>query len=126
MCANAQRSGRPAKYRWHPLFNAALWLTPTTRVPCSAAKTRNPLKLAGCPKLTKRSQPLVGRSSPYCKDVGEILLFNMFFLLSIHTLVAMIEPDKVMPWYVYGEFLAIFLHPVFYSEPHAARFRSAS
>ena len=23
----------------------------------------------GCPKLTKRSQPLVGRSSPYCGDV---------------------------------------------------------
>ena len=24
----------------------------------------------GCPKLTKRSQPLVGRSSPYCGPVG--------------------------------------------------------
>jgi len=23
MCANAQRDGRPAEYRWHPLFNAA-------------------------------------------------------------------------------------------------------
>jgi len=23
MCANAQRDGRPAKYRWCPLFNAA-------------------------------------------------------------------------------------------------------
>jgi len=23
MWANAQRDGRPAKYRWHPLFNAA-------------------------------------------------------------------------------------------------------
>ena len=53
--------------------NAAVWL-------CSnVAKTRNPLKLAGCPKLTKRSQPLVGRSSPYCKDVREILLLNKFF-----------------------------------------------
>jgi len=39
-------------------------------VPCSnAAKTRNPLKLAGGPKLTKRSQPLVGRSSAYRKDM---------------------------------------------------------
>jgi len=29
-------------------LNAAVWLTPTTSVPCSnAAKTRNPLKLAG-------------------------------------------------------------------------------
>jgi len=23
MCANAQRDGRPAKYRWRPVFNAA-------------------------------------------------------------------------------------------------------
>ena len=38
--ANAQRDGRPAIYRWRSLFNAAVWLTPTTRVPCSnAAKT---------------------------------------------------------------------------------------
>ena len=44
MWANAQRDGRPAEYRWRPLFNAAVWLTPTARVPCSNdAKTRNPL-----------------------------------------------------------------------------------
>ena len=53
--ANAQRDGRPAEYRWRPLFNDAVWLTPTTRVPCSnAAKTRNPLKLPGVPQ-TKRN-----------------------------------------------------------------------
>jgi len=50
MWANAQRDGRPAEYRWRPLFNAAVWLTPTTRVPCSnAAKTRNQLKVPGVP-----------------------------------------------------------------------------
>jgi len=27
MWANAQRHGRPAEYRGHPLFNAAVWLT---------------------------------------------------------------------------------------------------
>jgi len=45
-------------------------------VPCSnAAKTRNPLKFAGSPKLTKRSQPLVGQSSPHCKDMwGDIAI----------------------------------------------------
>jgi len=32
MWANAQRDGRPAKYRWRPLFNAAVCLTPTTRL----------------------------------------------------------------------------------------------
>jgi len=53
MWANAQRDGRPAKYRWRPLLNAAVWLMPTTRVSCSnAAKTRNALKLARVPKTT--------------------------------------------------------------------------
>jgi len=48
MWANAQRDDRPVEYRWRPLFNAAVWLTPTTRVSCSnAAKTRKPLKFAG-------------------------------------------------------------------------------
>jgi len=51
MWANAQRDGRPAEYRWRPLFNAAVLLTPTSRVPCSnAAKMRNPLKFAGVPE----------------------------------------------------------------------------
>jgi len=31
MWANAQRDGRPAEHRWHPLFNAAVWLMPTAR-----------------------------------------------------------------------------------------------
>jgi len=31
MWANAQRDGRPAEYRWRPLFNTAVWLMPTTR-----------------------------------------------------------------------------------------------
>ena len=55
MWANAQRDGRPVEYRWRPLFNAAVWFTPTTRVPCSnAAKTRNPLKVPGVPQTNER------------------------------------------------------------------------
>ena len=75
------RDGRPAEYRWRPLQRRKVWLTPTTGVPCSnAVKTRNPLKLAGCPKLTKRSQPLVSRSSPYCKDMwGRYCCLRSFF-----------------------------------------------
>ena len=54
MWANAQSDGRPAEYRWRPLFSAAVWLTPTIRVPCSnAAKTRNPLKLPGVPQTNE-------------------------------------------------------------------------
>ena len=58
MWANAQSDGRPAEYRWRPLFNASVqrhkvWLTPNTGVPCSnAAKTGNPLKLAGVLQTT--------------------------------------------------------------------------
>jgi len=48
MWANAHCDGCPAEYRWCPLFNAAVSLTPTTRVLCSnAAKMQNPLKLTG-------------------------------------------------------------------------------
>jgi len=53
MWADVQHDGRPAVYRWCPLFNAAVWLTPTAGVPCSnATKMQNPLKLAGMPQTT--------------------------------------------------------------------------
>jgi len=67
-----------------------VWLMPTTRVPCSnAAKMRNPLKFAGCPKLPNRSQLLVGRSSPYCEVMwGRYCCLTGFFRLSTHALVA--------------------------------------
>ena len=81
MWANAQRDGRPAEYRWRPLFNAAVWLMPTTRVPCSnAAKMRNPLKFAGVPQTTR---PISAASGPKFTilwgHVEEILLLNKFF-----------------------------------------------
>jgi len=93
MWASAQRDGRPAEYRWCPLFNAAVWLTPTTRVPCNnAAKTRNPLKLAGVPQTTG---PISAASRPkfatLWEHVEEILLLNeVFFRFSIRALVAKI------------------------------------
>jgi len=42
-------------------------------------------------------------------------MFNKFFFLrlSIHASVAKIQPDKVVRWCPDGEFLAIFLRPVF-------------
>ena len=70
MWANAQRDGRHAEYRWHPLFNAAVWLTPIRRVACSnAAKTRNLLKFAGVPQTRQQISAASGPSSPYCKDM---------------------------------------------------------
>ena len=93
MWANAQRDGRPAEYRWRPLFKAAVWLTPTTRVLCSnAAKTRNPLKLAGVPQTNERISAASGpKFTILWGHVGEILLHNKFFCrLSIRAVVAKI------------------------------------
>jgi len=58
-----------------------VWLTPTTRVPCSnAAKTRNPLKFAGVPQ-TRRQISSVSRPTftILSGHVEEVLLFNKFF-----------------------------------------------
>jgi len=81
MWANAQRGGRPAEYSWRLLLNAAVWLTPTSRVPCSnAAKTRNPLKFSGVPQT---NETISAASAPKFTilwgHVEEILLLNNFF-----------------------------------------------
>jgi len=92
MWANAQRDGRPAEYRWRPLLNAAVWPTPTTRMPCSnAAKTGKPLKLAGVPQTTgsisaangPKFTILWGHVDAYC-------CLTSFFRLSIRAVVAKI------------------------------------
>ena len=80
MWANAQRDGRPAEYKWRPLFNAAVWLTLTARVPCSnAAKTRNPLKLPGVPQTNKTISAAGPKLTTLWGHVKEILLLNKFF-----------------------------------------------
>jgi len=47
------------------------WMTGTAERICAkfTQKTRNPLKFAGVPQTNERSQPLVGRSSPYYEDM---------------------------------------------------------
>jgi len=68
MWANAQRDGRPAEYRWRPLFNPAKfgWRPLLECCAVTLPIRENRWNYLGCPKLTKRSQTLVGRSSPYC------------------------------------------------------------
>jgi len=81
MYANAQRDGRPAEYRWRPLFNAAVWLTPTIRVPCSyAVKTQKPLKLHVVPQTNETISAASGpKFDILCGRVEEIMLLNKFF-----------------------------------------------
>ena len=114
MWANAQRGGRPAEYRWSPLLNAAVWLTPTTTVPCSnAAKTRNPLKLPGVPQT---NETISAASGPK---------FTIFFPI-VDTCrscedIARQSCAMVPRW----RFLASFFASRIFSEPRAAHFRPA-
>jgi len=82
MWANAQRDGRPAKRRWRRLFNAAKfgWCPLLECRAVTLPRRESSWNLMGCPKLTKRSQPLVGRSWPYCKDMrGRYCCLTSFF-----------------------------------------------
>jgi len=133
MWANAQRDGRPAKYRWRPLFNAAnfgrLPLLKCRAVTLPRSETR--WNLQGWPKLPNWYQPLEGQSSPYYEDMWRryCCLTSFFFRLSIHALVAKRQPNKVVRWCRDGDFLrTVFpasrvqhisdLHPKFLLRPH--------
>ena len=71
MLANAQLDGRPAEYRWRPLFNAAKFgwrpLLECHAVTLPTHETSWNLHM--CLKLPNHSQLLVGRSSPYYEDM---------------------------------------------------------
>jgi len=72
MWANAQRDGRPVEYRWRLLLNAAKFgLRPLRECRAITLPRRRETRwnLLGCPKLANRSQPLVGRSSPYYEEM---------------------------------------------------------
>jgi len=58
-----------------------VWLTPTTRGPCSnAAKTRNQLKFAGVPQTNETISAATGpKFTILWGHIQEILLLNKFF-----------------------------------------------
>ena len=124
MWANAQCDGHPAEYRCRPLCNAAVWLTPTARVPSSnATKTRNPLKFAGVPQ-TCQQIPAVSRPkfTILSGHVEEVLLFNKFFFPIVDTClssknIARQSCGMVPKWRFCASCIA--------SEPRAAHFRRA-
>ena len=64
---------------WSTPQSLADAVTPTTR--CRAVtlpRRETSWNLQGCPKLTNRYQPLVGRSSPYYEDMWRTLVLNKF------------------------------------------------
>ena len=111
MWANAQRDGRPVEYRWRPLFNAAKfgWCPQLDCRAVTLPRRETNWNLQGCPKPPNRSQPLVGRCSPYYQDMWRRYCGWHFFRLSIHDLVATTPPDKVVQWCRDGDLL----RPVF-------------
>jgi len=112
MWANAQRDGRHAKYRWRPLFNAAKFgwrpLLQCRAVTLPRRKTH--WNFQGCPKLPDQSQPLVGRSSPYCGDMWRrYCCFTSFFPIFNTCLscedIARQSCAMVPRWLIFGDFL---------------------
>jgi len=113
MWAMDQRDGRPAEYKWRPLFNAAKvgWrpLLQCRAVTLPRRETR--WNLQGCLKLTNRSRPLVGRSSPYYEDTWR----------RYRSLTSFFSDCRYMPYLrrysptmlCNGAEMAIFLRPVF-------------
>jgi len=87
----------PQKFGWRPLLECRA-------VTLLRRETR--WSLQGCPKLANRSQPLVGRSSPYYERIWrKYCCLISFFRLSTHALFAKIQPDKVVWWCRTGDFL---------------------
>jgi len=129
MWANAQRDGRPAEYSWCPLFNAAKFgwrpILECRAVTLPTRETR--WNFVGCLKLTKGSQPLVGRSSPYCKDMWRryCCLTSYFTDCRYVPYLRRYSPTKLCDgaqMAIFGDFFASCI----LSEPPAARFRHVS
>ena len=116
MWANAQRYGRPAEYRWRPLFNAAKFgrrpLLECRAVTLPRRKTRS--NLQGCLKLPDRSQPPVGRSSPYCEDVWRRYCCLTSFFPIVDTCLSCEDiARQICAMVPRWRFLATFWRPVF-------------
>jgi len=93
-----------------------VWLTPTTRVPCSnAAKTRNPLKFAGVPQTGKPISAVSGPTfTTLWEHMEDILLFTKFSFPIVDTCLSSEDTARqncamVLKWRI----LCDFLHPVF-------------
>ena len=116
MWANAQRDGRPAEYRWSPLFNAAQfgWYPLLECRAVTLPRREICWNLQGCPKLANRSQPLVGRSSPYCEGMWRRHCCLTSFFPIVDTCLScedIVQQSCVMVprWRLFGDFFG----PVF-------------
>jgi len=112
MWANTQRDGRLAKYRWRPLFNAARfgWCPLLECRALTLPRRQTRWNLHGCYKLSNRSQPLVGRSSPYCENMCRRYCCLTTFFPILDTCfscedIAQQSCAMVPIWQIFGDFL---------------------
>ena len=113
MCANVQRHGRPAEYRWCRLFNAAKFGWHPLLECCAVTLPRreSSWNLQGVPQTRQQISAFRRRKFTILwRHVGDVWVFNRFFLwLSINASAAKTQPDKVERWCQNGDFL----RPVF-------------
>ena len=115
MWANAQRDDRPAEYRWRHLFNAAKFAW-RPLLECHAVmllRCETCWNFQGCPKLVNRSQPLVGRSTPYYQDMWRRhCSLTIFFPIVDKCLscedIAWKSCAKVPRWRFFGDFCVLY------------------
>jgi len=115
MWANAQCDGHPVEYRWRPLFNTAKFgWSPLLDCRAVMPPRQQICCWLWCPKLTKRSQPLVGQSQPYCKHMwGRYCSLTSFFPI-VDACLSCEDTDQqncviVRKWWIFSDFL----RPVF-------------
>jgi len=116
MWANAQRDGRPAEYRWRPLFNAAKfgWRPLLECSAVTSAKTRNPLKFAVVPQTRQHiSAASLPKFTILWRHVRKTLLFNNFSDCRYMPYLRRWSPTKLCDgaqmanfWRIFGDFFA--------------------
>jgi len=95
---------------WRPLFNTAKFgwrsLLDCRAVTLPRCETR--WNLPGCPKLPDRSQPLVGRRSPYCGDMWRryccLTIFSDCWYVNSCEDIAPQSCAMVPRWPIFGDF----------------------
>jgi len=116
MWANAQRDGRPAKYRWRPLFSAAKfgWHPLLQCHAVTLPRQENLLKFAGLPQTTGPISATSGPSSPYCGDMWRrYCCLTSFFVIVDMCLSCEDIGQQSCAMVPRWRFLATFLRPVF-------------
>ena len=102
-----------AEYRCASVIYCKVWLTPTTRVPCSnTAKMRNLLKFARVPQARQQFSTASGpKLTILSGHVRETLLFNIFFRIVDTCLrcedIARRSCAMVPRWQIFGDFLVL-------------------